>query len=229
MIYISSIIKNHIFISYKNKMSSLVDVLVTALSSNMDTSSPDDLQSLRDLVQNAVDSYAVSGSGSSSGQTTGGSSGKRVKSVRSSRATGKPSKMNPYHYFVKCNMHTVVNEVKEPKQRMSHIGNLWKQLSDTQKAEYATYSESHNAFVASNASTFADSKELEREAVRSALAGSRFEAVAELVAKASAPAETTSTVVTAVPVPAPAPVQAPVVAPTPAPAPAQGRRVARRN
>ena len=168
----------------------LVDAIVSSLSDFLESSSPEDLASLRGVVQSAVDGFA-----SGSTKTTGRGSAK----VKSARKTG-PSKMNGYHYFVKCTMPSILSVVTEPKNRMTHIGGLWKEVADAEKVEFKQYSDRHNEYVQAHLGDGLDKKTLESNAVRYSLTGTRFasvieQAVAVAVEDTASSVSTTSTVV----------------------------------
>ncbi len=216
-------------------MTTLVDALVNVLASNMDAGSDsNEVTELRNLIQETVDKYALTGGNSSTTPVKG----KRVS--KSSKTTGKPTTMNPYHYFVKCSMDNIVTSVPNPKERMTEIGRMWKATQDAQRTEYSEYANRHNEYVREHLASCPNSKELEQLAFRYALSGSRFEHVAEKKHTDSASTvtttstSTTSTEQSAPVVQAPvqpavqAPVQPVAQAPAPATASRTTQRVARR-
>jgi len=198
----------------------LVDAIVSSLSDFLESSSPEDLASLRGVVQSAVDGFA-----SGSTKTTGGRGSAKVKSARK---TG-PSKMNGYHYFVKCTMPSILSVVTEPKNRMTHIGGLWKEVADAEKVEFKQYSDRHNEYVQAHLGDGLDKKTLESNAVRHALTGTRFASVIEQAVSVSvedtaSSVSTASTAVPTTPVVA-TPVATPVATSTTTPASSGSRRV----
>ena len=202
----------------------LVDAIVSSLSDFLESSSPEDLASLRGVVQSAVDGFA---SGSTKTTKTTGRGSTKVKSARK---TG-PSKMNGYHYFVKCTMPSILSVVTEPKNRMTHIGGLWKEVAEAEKLEFKQYSDRHNEYVQAHLQDGLDKKTLESNAVHYALTGTRFvsvieQAVAVAVEDTASSVSTTSTVVpSTTPTTPVATPTTPVATSTTAPASSGSRRV----
>lgn len=183
--------------------STLVDNLVTKLSQNMSSSSQAEVDTLRAMVRDVVEQSFHSDS-----------KAKATRTKKTPRVT--PSKLNPYHLYIKCNMPSVQASVTDPKQRMTALSNNWRETSTEDRQEYTNYANAYNTYVSSHESQGLSKDVLEHDALVSTFTGSRFASLLEKRADDTKSAVQSSAPAPA-PVSAPAPVQVPVATPAPTP------------
>lgn len=211
--------------------SDLTNLMCTRLFSLFDESDRQTLDQVRNAVADVANEYfnshqSTSTKKSRSKKSTAGTSAGEEPAKRQ-KGTGK---QNGYHYFVREQMPKCKETGVDRKDRMTHIGGLWKLLSVEQQHEYNALATVHNDYVTSQRTSLGeafDPSVVSAAATRAAFnSNPRFSSLSVNDSSSTVAAVTAVAAVT--PTPAPVTSTATAVAPTTAVAPVTASATARR-